>query len=107
MLVKKRSHIVLLVLFQLTVFVTPLFIKSTHIHTYEHSGKTLTEHGSTIAKTIPGCPIYKFEFVTSNLQDEIRYCLFQQTSTVNNIELNNQIFRLSFTSCLLRAPPVS
>ena len=105
-MVKKRAYIVFLVLFQLLVFVTPLFIKGTHIHKYEQANNHSAGNAKSYTKAVQWCPIYKFEFVTSIIQDDIRYVLFQQTNRIINIELANQIFKISFTSCLLRAPPV-
>lgn len=106
-LIKKRAHIVFLVLFQLGVFVTPLFIKGTHIHTIEKTHNLLIGNKEFLVKTSEWCPIYKFEFVTSFIQDEIGFSLFQKTDLINIIELSNQIFKITYTSCLLRAPPLS
>ncbi|MDO9255085.1 MAG: hypothetical protein Q7U54_06190 [Bacteroidales bacterium] len=106
-LVKKRAYIVFLVLFQLLVFVTPLFIKGFHIHKYEQGHSHTAGNTKSYAKAVQWCPIYKFEFVSSIIQDDILYELFKQTNPIINIELANQIFKISFTSCLLRAPPVS
>jgi hypothetical protein len=106
-LVKKRAYIVFLVLFQLLVFVTPLFIKGIHIHRYEQGHSHPAGIEKAYSEAVQWCPIYKFEFVTSIIQDDIRDGLFQQSNQITDIELANQIFKISFTSCLLRAPPVS
>jgi hypothetical protein len=104
---KKRTFFVILVFSQLIIFVTPLFIKGTHIHSYENDLKHSTGNSKSIAKAEQWCPIYKYEFVNLISHDEIQSNPFQQTAEILYFGLIHQIFKISFTSCLLRAPPVS
>jgi len=102
---RKQLYIVFLSWLQLIVLIAAFTIKYTHHHADEQLQKNQTNKGITLSKTENPCPICQFEFVHF-ISKEIKHtCISQPVSNVINIELSNQIFKISFYSFSLRAPP--
>lgn len=106
-MIKNRTNFVFLVFFQLLIFVIPLFIKGAHVHRYSQNSKLSNSCNKSITKTEHWCPICKYEFVSKIVDNDIQYNLVQQTIDILYFGLIHQIFKISFTSCLLRAPPAN
>jgi hypothetical protein len=103
----KSIHIIILALFHLLVFITPISVKSEHTHAQKNNCVFNSSPGKIISKATKPCPICQFEFVHFITSATKQYDVFQIAKPLKNSKLVSVEINFPFTSFSHRAPPVS
>jgi hypothetical protein len=104
---KTRINILLLVLFHLLVFMTPVVVKSFHNHHQTVSLSQLEQKNTSLGERVKDCPICHYEFVEAVCPHSGQYEFGAFSQPLLKVAFYEAVYTTQLRYFSLRAPPVA